>query len=247
MANFDAENKRLEDKVKRLEEEATDYFNSLIAYFVLVGDLDKTKSEKMALINTRSKKAKNWINEFVNKNLPKLYSRETKVAYKQIEKRAKALTTAQTIEVNNLRSDLINSLNASLDKYYRQARKLILIRDLERIRNEQLNYENYQEKRVIKRTKFKKEIVLMDSKGRRIKANAIMAIVVGDAMFKAGYSARNSVWLLNGFKYGIHISVIDDRTTDICLQLNGVKRNLRKDKLPPLHPRCRSHIEPINT
>ena len=239
------ENKRLEEKVERLEKEAIGVFNTLISYLVLVGDSSKKKSEKMKMINEKVGKVKKWVDEFANTNLPKLYNRETKVAYKQIGERAKSLTSGQVLEVNNLRLDLINSMNDKLEEYNRKARRLVLIREREKIRNERLDYENYEEKRTINRTKQKKEIVLMDSKGREITSNAIITIVVGDAMFNAGYSARSAVWLLSGIKYGTHRSVIDSRTTPVCRKLNGKRRNLRKDKLPPMHPNCRSHIEPI--
>lgn len=240
-----SENKRLEDKTKRLEKEASVVLNSLITFYVLTSDSSRKKAEKMRMINEKKDEIKKWINEFVNTNLPKLYSRETKVAYKQVGERARDLTSGQTLEVNNLRADLINSLNSISDEYHRKARRLILIRERERIRNERLDYEDYEEKRTIKGTKQKKEIVLMDSKGRKITSNALMAIVVGDAMFNSGYSARRAVWLLSGIKYGIHRSVMDSRTSQICTALNGKRRNLLKDKLPPMHPNCRSHIEII--
>lgn len=46
------------------------------------------------------------------------------------------------------------------------------------------------------------------------------------------------------YKQYIWVSILDSRTTDICIKRNGKIYYFGKGVLPPAHYRCRSHIEP---
>ncbi|CUS06465.1 head morphogenesis [Acinetobacter phage Loki] len=46
------------------------------------------------------------------------------------------------------------------------------------------------------------------------------------------------------YKSYIWVSILDSKTSDICLRLNGKVYRFGSGKLPPAHYRCRSHIEP---
>lgn len=233
------------DKVqaeKEAVEKATEKYDELLAVLILIATSNRPKKEKIKMIEEQRKKLKNFNKEFSKKEIAKVYKKFSGEAELEIESTKKKLTGSQKKELGNLATQLEIELNKRLDVYVENARKLIIKEELKMLREGELKFKDAQEKRVLSNGKQKTEIIFMDSKGRRITNKAIMEITVGDSMWEATFSAKRTTYLRYGFRYAMHKSVIDDRTTDICLQLDGTIRDLTKDKIPPMHPGCRSDI-----
>jgi len=228
-------------------QEATDRFNDLIEIILLLAISERSKSEKVKMINIQLQKMLKWNASFAERILSRTYRQQSAEAYKAVKAEIQDLSSAQQKELENLTAQLEEDLNNAAETYAKKGRKLALLRELKKIREERLDYEDGTVKRTTSNNSsvLRDRLEFTDSKGRRIKSDLLMALVVGDTIWMTMNGAKASTWIGLGFYFGIHRSILDDVTTVICRNLNGTERDLRKDKLPPMHPNCRSKIEVI--
>lgn len=228
--------------------EASREYDDLVASLILIATSNRSKKEKLSLIENLNKKMRAFNSRFSENQIEKSYNQFSREAAKEAKelnatlKVKKKLTGTQRKELASLTLEMETRLNQRLDILINQAKQLAIKEDLARIR-EELGMTDGEEKRQITPKKTKKEIVFMDTKGRRIKMETIMKVTVGDQMWETINSSKRSTYLRYGFRWAEHISVIDDRTTNICLALDHTIRDLTKDKIPPMHPNCRSRIK----
>ena len=228
--------------------EAGREYDDLVASLILIATSNRSKKEKLGLIENLNRKMRDFNSRFSKNQVEKAYNQFSREAAKEAKelnatlKVKKKLTGIQHKEVASLKLEMESRLNQRLDILINQAKQLAIKEELAKIR-EELGMTDGTEKRQITPKKTKKEIVFMDTKGRRIKMDTIMRVTVGDQMWDTINSSKRSTYLRYGFRWAEHISVIDDRTTKICLALDHTVRDLTKDKIPPMHPNCRSRIK----
>jgi len=240
-----SEHEQMHNTSERLEEESAIRFNELIGVFILIGESVRTKKEKKAMIRREVLKMNKWIDKFSD-NSTKIYNRYVKKAYRQMGKRAKQLSGAQAKERTLLKDELVGNMKGKLSDYEKKAQRLVLMKELEKLREADLGYKNATAKSVVNKKKLRKNFVFMTSKGKRMKTNHIMKLVVGDAIWQTMMSAKVSTWTDAGEKWGIWRSIIDSRTTPYCRAMNGKKIDIRTHAIPPVHYACRSTVEIIN-
>ena len=241
-----------EKEEKALVKEASTRYNELIASILLVALSNSKKRIKLKQIKKLIAKVKVFNKEFV-KQFYDIYRDHVREAYLEAKLDSKAageqekqpITNSQSKEAIALRDQIEFELDQRADFYEVKARRLLNKQEIAAIREDELGLEDGEEKVVVNRTKIKKDIEFQDSKGRRITADVLMAIIVGDRYWDLTTAARRSSWVISGITKARHISVVDERTTPICRSLNGEVRDLLKDKLPPMHINCRSRLEPI--
>lgn len=228
-------------------QEATDRFNDLIEIILLLAISERSKSEKVKMINAQLEKMLKWNASFAERIISRTYRQQSAEAYKAVKAEIQDLSSAQQKELENLTAQLQEDLDSAAQTYAKKGRKLALLRELKKIREEKLDYEDGTVKRATSNNSsvLRDRLEFTDSKGRRIKSDVLMALVVGDTIWMTRSGAKASTWIDQGFYLGIHRSVMDDVTTVICRGLNGKTRDMRKDKLPPMHFGCRSDIEVI--
>ena len=227
--------------------EANTRYNSFIELMFLISTSGRTKREKFALIEKEYRRLIKWNDAFADRVLPRAYRKLSKDAYRKVKKQIKKLTQAQEAEVRNFADQLKEELRLTASVYKKKARKQALLEDLRRIREERLGYTDGRIRQATsaRNKALRENLEFVDSKGRRIKSNVILRLIVGDIVWSVIQSGKASTWIITGHAFGIHKSVVDDRTTAICLFLDGKIRDLRKDTLPPLHRLCRSDIQVI--
>jgi len=232
------EQKKSYERKKKLEEEAVaiaaqkyDYFLETVLLLVASG---LSKEEKLAKLSEQVEKLKvfnrTFSDKFTNKAY-KMFSEETLLLIGAKKK----ITAAQKKEIQNLQAQLESDLNRRLAIYEENAKKLILKEELKALRELEFGFKEGGKI-------SKKDLLFYDSRGRVVKNKTIMAITVGDSIWNAIFVSVATSAVINGVKKGIHVSVLDDRTTQICIELDGEIRDLQKDQLPPMHINCRSDI-----
>lgn len=227
--------------------EASDRFNDYLEIILLLAVSDRSRSEKVKMITTQLERILRWNADFAERILSRTYRRESAEAYKAVKAEVTELSSSQQKELENLVAQLNEDLDSAAQLYAKKGRKLALLRELKKIREDKLNYEDGTVKQTTSNnsTVLRDKLEFTDSKGRMIRSDLLMSLVVGDTVWMTSNGAKASTWIALGFYFGIHRSVMDDVTTEICRSLNGKKRDLRSDKLPPMHHKCRSKIEVI--
>lgn len=81
--------------------------------------------------------------------------------------------------------------------------------------------------------------------GSQIQRIRVQGAAVIETSVQHVASMVNAGVLSSMFEWYVWLSVMDDRTTDICRSRNKTKYRFGKGPLPPAHVRCRSHIAPI--
>lgn len=244
MANDQEELEALADD---LSEEATERYNSFIEVVLLIALSRRTKADKIKEINKQLSKLIDWNSKFTERNLAAIYRKQSREAYKEVSEKIEDISTAQEAELAALVAGLQEEMNGAAENYAKKARKLAINEEIKRIREERLGFTDGGMKQVTsaQSRKLREDMEFRDSKGRIITAETVLGLTVGDAVWVTIQNARASTWIKAGYPFGVHRSVIDDRTTAICRYLDGRVRDLRKDQLPPLHRHCRSRIEVV--
>ena len=235
-----------------LEKEAVDElgerYDDLIDFFILLALNQRiSRQRKLQIASKKMAQYRAFNSAFSERTGRKAYELGKNQAYREVGAKIQAMSGAQEKEL----SALIGQLNADLDSrlgvYENNFKKLTYKVDLANLREESLGFTSATEQRYFNdgRSK-KKEILFADSKGRRISNKAIMSVGAGDILWDTMESGKRTVYLSLGITEVEHISVIDDRTTEICLSLHRKRRDLRKDKIPPMHRGCRSKIRAID-
>lgn len=237
-----------EKTANKLKNEITERYNELIGTLILIATSKKKKKEKISEINKYKKKFKEFNNKFSSSQVEKIYKISAKEATEEAKNIVKEINIKKNIlpkqqqEINLLKEQLEIGLNKRLDVITEQAKQLTNYEEIKKVR-EQIGMSDGTEKLQIDQKKTKKNLVFINSKGQRVNMNTVMELTVGDSFWLTITSSQRSQWLLLGFKYFIHMSKIDERTTVLCRSLHLQRRDLRKDPIPPLHPRCRSKIK----
>ena len=235
-----------------LEKEAVDRlgekYDDLIDFLVLLAlNTNMSRQRKLTLASRKVFQYKNFNSAFSHSTGRKAYELGKNIAYRDAQKPYRKITTAQEAELANLVRQLNLDLDSRLGVYHQNFKKLTYKVDISQLREGKLGFTNATERRLLSGGKTsKREILFMDSKGRRISNRAIMAVGPGDMIWDMMGSGQRSIYLSLGITHVLHLSVIDDRTTDICLNLHKKVRDLRRDPIPPMHKRCRSKIRAIN-
>lgn len=235
-----------------LEKEAVDKlgekYDDLIEFFVLLAlNTNISRQRKLTMASQKLAQYKRFNSAFSQSTGRKAYELGKNIAYRDVRAPYKKLTTAQESELANLVRQLNLDLDSRLGVYHQNFKKLTYKVDISQLRESKLGFTNATERRLLNggRTS-RREILFMDSKGRRISNRAIMSVGPGDMIWDMMGSGQRSIYLSLGITHALHVSVIDDRTTDICLSLHKKVRDLRRDPIPPMHKRCRSKIRAIN-
>lgn len=244
---IDEDHKKQRQLEKEFVDEAGQKYDDLIAFFVLIAFQERTsKAQKLKMIAEKVRQYRDFNASFSKRAVERAYMVGKNIAYSDLSKPIKKITNAQRAEMEALVGQLRADLDSRLGTYEQNGKKLVLKVDLAKLREEALGFTDATEQRFIDRRKKTKEILFLDSRGRRISNKAIMSVGAGDILWDTMASAERSIYLQEGITKAMHISVIDDRTSDICLALHESIRDLRRDKIPPMHPNCRSKIIAIN-
>lgn len=248
MAESSADKEELLAEQKAVKE-ATREYDDLVATLILIATSNKSKREKLALINERRSRMLDFNSEFSSRQTEQVYKKfseralsEAEALISEIDVKKKPLPIQQE-EAKNLSEELKIVLNKRLDTLIDQAKQLTIKEELQRIRQQKLGIQSSSERLQITPKKSVQNLVFTNSKGQVVSMEAVMKLAVGDQLWSIVTSSQRTEWLLLGFRYVIHISVIDDHTTLICEKLNRTRRDLKKDPLPPMHGWCRSRVK----
>lgn len=229
--------------------EATREYDDLVATLILIATSNKTKAEKFALINKWKSRMQGFNSEFSTRHSESIYTKFADEAWKEAQELEaaignvkKKLLPSQQQELNNLAEQLKIGLNSRLNTLTQQAKELAISEEIAKIREGKIGMTDATERIQLTPTKSKPNLVFTNAQGKIVSMQAVMKLTVGDQLWKNVTSSQRSQWLLLGFKFVLHISVMDDKTTPICISLNKTRRDLRKDQLPPMHRGCRSGI-----
>lgn len=226
-----------------LEKEVVDElgakYDDLIDFLLLLALSERTsRQRKKQIAAAKLAQYKAYNKAFSERAARKAYELGKNQAYREVGAKIQAMSGQQEKEL----SAFVGQLNADLDSrlavYDGNFKKLSYRTELASLRAEVLGFAD----KKVKKT----ELLFMDSKGRRISNSAIMSVGPGDIIWDAMESGKRTVYLSLGITEVEHISVIDDRTTEICISLHRKRRDLTKDKIPPMHRRCRSKIRAID-
>ncbi len=229
--------------------EAAHVYDDLIATFILISTSEKSRKEKFVLIEKWRNKIRTYNTKFAEEKTRQIYLKysgdafnEAKSFIDEIDVKKKLLI-GQKEELENLAQQLEIGLNKRLDALTEQAKQLALRQDLTKIQEKKLGYKDATDRTQITPKKAVKNLLFTNKEGKIVSMQSVMKFTVGDQLWSNITTAQRTQWLLLGFIYGTHISVMDDKTTIICRSLNLTRRDLRKDKLPPMHNGCRSKIK----
>ncbi len=155
----------------------------------------------------------------------------------------KKLTSGQIQEMENLSEQLKISLNKRLNILIDQAKELTVKQELQKIREKKLLMDDATDRIQLTPKKSLPKLLFTNTKGQIVSMEAIMKLTVGDQLWSSVTAAQRSEWILLGFRYVLHISVLDEKTTQICIKLDHTERDLLSDQLPPMHFFCRSKVK----
>ncbi|HWT40300.1 MAG TPA: minor capsid protein [Dongiaceae bacterium] len=86
-------------------------------------------------------------------------------------------------------------------------------------------------------------IVGTDGLSKRLQGQA--RAVLATALQSVSAQSQAAFAAILGFTEYEWVSVLDNRTSEICLSRSGLRYRYGEGPLPPAHPNCRSHIEPV--
>jgi hypothetical protein len=245
----DSPNKAANEAEQKAVKEATQEYNDLVAALILIAMSNRSKKDKMSFINDWRSRMVKWNSEFASTQTDEVYRKFAEKALKEakdllpnLDLKKKTLSV-QEEEIKNLSQQLKLGLDRRLDTLIDQARQLTIKQDLEVIREKKLGMKDASDRIQITPKKSVPNLVFSNQAGKIVKMDTVMKLTVGDQIWTTVTSSQRAQWLLMGFKFAQHISVIDDRTTKICFALHLTKRDLTKDQLPPMHPGCRSTVK----
>lgn len=228
-------------------EEVTKKYDDLLAYFILIATSpDYSQREKIGLINKKVAEYKQINKYFAGKKAQQAYNLGTKAAADAISEKKSPFSGAEKKQISLFEQEINLELDKQLSIYAQNAKKLAAKYENAKLKESKLGAKNATPKRAISAKKSVKELYFLDSRGRRLTSGAMLRVAVGDKIWETMFEAERTFYLKDGLKYAIHVSVLDERTTDICNALHGTVRDLENDQLPPMHFGCRSEIEIIN-
>lgn len=247
MALTQADQERLALEKKAVDE-ATKKYDELIATLILISVSNKSKKEKFSMIDDLRKKTILFNDEFSQRQTELFYNKYTEEAFSEAEKLVpevlakKKLSTGQKQELESLSEQLKFGLNKRLGALTDQAKQLTVSEELANIREQKLGLKNGSSRIQITPKRSKQNLLFTNAKGQVVSMENVMRITVGDQLWASVSSSQRSEWVRLGFRYVLHISVMDERTTEICIALNKTRRDLLQDQLPPMHIQCRSTV-----
>jgi len=228
---------------KQAVSELSKNYDEFIAYALLVATSTMLLSKKKKLINKKFKTIARRNGDIITKSQYNLYKNGKDNIYKALGKKSKRLTAPQKKELEIITEQAQQKAIGMLNGYKVKADTLIVSEALKQYRETGLGVDNAQE-RFAYGKKLKKKLAFQNSKGQRIKTKGLTRVIIGDSLY-SGYVAGQRSTLLNlDILKVIHVSVMDNRTTEICASLDGQIRNILTDQLPPMHVGCRSIIVP---
>lgn len=233
---------------KEVIDELGEKYDDLLDFLILLAlNQNLSKQRKLTLASKKVAQYKAFNEVFSRTRGEKAYNLGKNIAYREVGAAIQSITGAQEKELAGLVAQLNADLNSRLGVFENNFKKLTYKVDLANLRETSLGFAQASEQSIFLDGRSKrKELFFTDSKGRKISNKAIMSVGAGDILWDMMGSGKRSVYLSLGITHALHISIIDDRTTPICLSLDKTIRDLRKDRIPPMHPRCRSRIRAIN-
>jgi len=233
---------------KEAVDELTEKYDDLLDFLIVLAlNTNIGRQRKLSIASQKFAQYKAFNEVFSRTRGQKAYEFGKNSAYREVGARNEAMSSAQKAEQDLLVKQLNTDVNARLGVYENNFKKLTYKVDLSNLREESLGFTDATDQVFLENGRIKRqELLFLDSKGRRISNKSIMSITAGDSLWDAMESGKRSVYLKLGITKALHISVIDDRTTDICISLHRTIRDLKKDRIPPMHRRCRSKIRAIN-
>ena len=233
---------------KEVIDELGQKYDDLLDFLLLLA-LSQTisKQRKLTLASQKVAQYRAFNEVFSRTRGERAYNLGKNSAYRETGSAIQKMSSAQEKELAGLVAQMNADLNARLGVYESNFKKLTYKVDLANLRENLLGFAPVDEQRLFAdgRSK-KKDLLFLDSKGRRISNKVIMSVGAGDILWDTINSGKRSVYLKLGITHAMHFSIVDDRTTPICLSLDRTIRDLRKDRIPPMHPRCRSKVRAID-
>lgn len=231
-------------------QEATKEYNDLVAALVLIATSNRSKTEKNSMMNDWRNRMIKFNDEFSKRTSLEFYEKaaqdaldEARELEKTIDLLKKKLTRGQQLELSNLSEQLKNGLNKRLDVLIDQGKQLALKQELTKIRETKLGITDGSDRIQLTPKKSMPNLLFTNAKGQIVNMETVMRITVGDQLWATLTSSQRAEWINLGFRFVLHVSVMDTKTSDICIALNLTKRDLKKDQLPPMHLNCRSKIK----
>lgn len=243
---------KYEDIEEKYVQEISEKLDEYITFCAWLGFQQASRTEKQKELVIRTTRLREWMMSYTRKIGQPVYRQGVKNAMIEAKDPAAKklddikLTKEQIREVRELSMSLRYELDSKINYYNLQGRKLIVKFELAKFREKNGFVEMKKQETFINPEEKRKSILMMDSKGRRITNRALMKITVGDAIWEMLMSGERSHYLSMGITHVQHLSVMDKRTSEICQDLNLKLRDIRRDKLPPMHPNCRSRIRPVD-
>lgn len=244
MADQPKDIQELEEIESQAVQEAAKEFDAFVSSLILIVGQGSARNQKLKKIQEQIDKMMRFSSDFSIARTYEVYMQQVSAIARMFGSDVK-ITQAQKKELLSLVNQMKFDLDNRISYYESLAKRIIMRQERAALREREMGYKDGLEYYSANGRDFSSDFELRDSKGRPLTTEAAMAVLVGDAIWNSGMSGRVSAMLFNDIKFGIHNSVIDDRTSDICLTLDQRKRNLETDELPPLHRHCRSWIEPI--
>lgn len=244
-----AEDQERLDLEKKAVDEATKRYDDLISTLILIATSGRSKSEKFTLINEWKRKMSAFNNEFSSRQSELFYKKYSQQAFDEAKNLVpeiiskKKLSAPEVEELKNLSEQLRIGLNKRLGFLTEQAKQLVISEELTKIREQKIGLKNATDRTQITIKRAKPNLLFTNAKGQIVSMENVMRITIGDQLWATISSSQRSQWVRLGFRYVLHISVMDDKTTEICISLNKTKRDLLVDQLPPMHIRCRSKVK----
>lgn len=245
----DSPNKEAIQAEQKAVKKATQQYDDLVAALVLIATSNRSKSEKLSMIDDWRARMKQWNTEFSQTQTEETYGKFAEKALGEAQDLVpdlsvkKKLLPFQEEELKNLSQQLKLGLDRRLDTLIDQAKQLTSKQELQRIREEKLGMKDASDRIQITAKKSTPNLLFTNKEGQIVRMETVMRFTVGDQIWGEVTSSQRSQWLLMGFRYVLHVSIIDNVTTPICRALHLTKRDLTKDQLPPMHLGCRSTVK----
>ena len=253
---FQKEADELFDEIDNLEDDAVDKmesdFDAFIAKLLVISTATNlTLREKKKHINDETKKMFDKINEFSTSFTQRVLEKSNNNAEELakligVENVQKLSETQLNETIKNFSEEVTINLKGMATKFKGQADKNAVQKKRE-LAKEEAGYKDGRQRAATSANKKRLTAVngLTTRTGGKISVRNSLRLAIGDVLFRGDSDVLEATWLKNGITRVVHVSVIDNRTTQICRSLDGTVRILGEDQLPPMHPNCRSRVYPI--
>lgn len=230
----------LEKTVDEYTGDFIDEYKNTIAVISFLITSDKTLRQKVGLINEFTERLKEKQAKFVEKSTRNTFLfnvrktegflgiKKSKLSPKQ-ERELSFLILDMKLEMNTI-ADVLRMKSINAARRIEQRKTLFALSPEKEIREKKINESP--------------KIVFNDSLGRKINPINQVRLTASDSLWNTAMTGLKTVMIANALTTVIHKSILDDRTTPLCRSLNGKKRNILVDQLPPMHAYCRSYLIP---